>query len=162
MLDMRQALIVGFVAGALAGSILFGFLGSIRVTAIKQEFTEYKQTQTTLYNKAVSDSLTRLEETRNDFLVKEAVLKEQIKSNAPVERARSVGKLYVKPSCSTGAPVQAPTGTNEASPNPVSTPGKPAEEREESYQVVNDCAITTLMLNELQMDIEKQLSKGSE
>lgn len=157
MASTKDIVGIGFVIGITIGSLLSWQICSLRVDKVKNEFAVYKQKQTQAYNDAVSLANKNLEETRNEFSEKESLLRAEIQNNSIVSRAVAAGRLFVKPTCPNSSSVQTTPRIDEARPDAISPSGKPAEEREENFQVVNDCAITTLMLNQLQDDIEKQL-----
>lgn len=162
MANTKDLVGVGIVIGGVIGSLISWNICSLRVDKLKNEFSQYKQEQTQAYNDAVSLANKNLEERRNEFAEKESLLRAEIQNNSVVSRAVTAGRLFVKPACSSSISVQTTPRIDETSTDSIPPSGKPAEEREENFQVINDCAITTLMLNQLQEDIEKQLAKGTQ
>ena len=95
------------------------------------------------------------EDASKEFQLKEGQLQDEIKKNAVLRRLVTAGRLHVNAARTCDNSVQAPSGTDETRTDPV--PAISGFTEESVSQVVNDCAVTTLMLNQLQADIEKHL-----
>lgn len=127
----------------------------LRVTAAKQDLTDYKQAQVQALIEAEKEAERRRKETADDY---QAKLDAIGKDHETYKRCVAAGKcgarvvrVPVMPG-SSGLRVPAPGGSDEARPEPVPAAGEVAAED----GVLKDCARTTLQLNQLQEDIEKQ------
>lgn len=136
----------------LAASVGFGAawnLQGLRLDAANNKFDAYKVEQQRLINEAKEKADKQREESEHDFKLK----LDKLKADGDIfKRCVASGKcggmLGVSPNPS---PKLSPSGQpNATGADTVSTAGGDAP------QVVIDCAQTTLQLNQLQADIEKQ------
>ena len=127
----------------------------LNITAVEQEFTEYKQTQTELIQEEKDRATTQREKAGKDYEKLSNILNDEINRHVVYERCVAAGKCGVRirtvSSC-TGLLLPAPAETDGTRPDTVPTSSGATEED----PVINDCAITTLMLNQLQEDIVNQ------
>lgn len=136
------------VAGAIGFIAAWGLQG-LRLTASEQDFTQYKQDQAEAILAEATAANKQREEAANEYRKVAAKLKDEINAGAVMRRCIAAGKcgVPVQPTCAS-ATVLTADGTHAPGPNTVSIAAGTAT-------VVDDCAITTLMLNMLQADIEK-------
>lgn len=141
-------LIVGFgIAWQLQG---------LRVTAVQQDFEEYKLEQQRLKNEAEIAAEKRRKETIDEYQTKIDVLEADHDTYKRCVAAGKCGartiRVPVLPD-RTGLRVPPSGGVAETRTDAIPAPGEVAAEDE----VLKDCARTTLQLNQLQDDIEKQI-----
>ena len=146
--------------GVAIAAFSLGFGGAwkiqgLNVTAVEQEFTTYRQTQTSLIQAEKDRATLQREKAGKDYEKLSNILNDEINSHVVYQRCVAAGKCGVRvrtvSSC-TGIHLPAATGTDETRPDAISLIARAAE----ADPVVNDCAVTTLMLNQIQMDIENQ------
>ena len=127
----------------------------LNITAVEQEFTEYQQTQTRLIQEEKDRADLQREKAGKDYEKLSNILDDEINNHVVYQRCVAAGKCGVRvctvSSC-TGLRLPASAGTDETRLDAVPSSAGAAEED----PVINDCAITTLMLNQLQSDIENQ------
>lgn len=128
------------------------YIQGIRIQAVKNEFNAYKTEQQRLKNEAEIAAEKRRKETADEY---ERKLKELGSAYDGYRRCVALGKCNGLQSMPGGAGsgISTPGGANANSTNPVPAAGGVAPE------VIGDCMNTTLQLNELQRDIEKQMKK---
>ena len=158
MTETKGLIIAGFLLGLILGGSFSWWVNSLYVKHVEQEFIDYQQYQKEAYLRAKDEAQTQQEESSNAYRQKEDELQTEIAKNAVLDRAIAAGRLRLPAACPGGTGVFPSSRTDAGITYPIPPAGTPAEEA--SYEVVNDCAITTLMLNELQADIEKHLNKG--
>lgn len=147
-------LVVAAFAGALSFSAAWNIQG-MRLTAAEQEFTQYKQDQAEaiLAQAAVANRMR--EEAAHEYKKVRSKLDAEIAAGEVYRRCVAAGRcggLSVQ-STSPGIRLSPASGTDDPRPDAVPpTPGAA-----EVVPVVADCAATTLMLNSLQADIERQV-----
>lgn len=156
MLDNRTLIIFGI--GLVCGSILFQAIGNMRVKAIEQKMVAYQQKQEKAYLDAMDGAYEQLRIASQNFLIQEEQLKNEIKSDVVIRRVFPSGRVCSTAANSGNNSVSSTNGINETRPNAISAISRNAEE-DRIAQIINECAITTLMLNSLQADIETQLGK---
>ena len=157
MPDTKTIAVVVFLTGFGVGAACFSWIGKLYTQKVEQEFTEYQQNQKEAFLRAKDEAQTQQEESNHAYRQKETELQAEMVKNAVLNRALSAGRLRLA-TCSSGDPVQPAQRINEARTDTVSASGSITTES--ATQVINDCAVTTLMLNNLQADIEKQLAKA--
>lgn len=137
----------------LAASVGFAgawYIQGLRVESAKNEFEAYKVEQQRLLNEANLAAEKRRKESSDEYRKNLGKLKEDGEAfKRCVAAGKCGGLLQHVPSCP-GSKVPTSIGTNGTSTNAVPSAGESAP------QVIEDCAITTLQLNQLQADIEKQ------
>lgn len=140
------------LAGAVGWSIAWNIQG-MKLDHAKNKFEEYKVEQVRLLNEANEKQEKRREATAQEWSNKYDRLQQDHDLYRRCVAAGKCGSLRPV-SCSTGLKLPATLGANEASADPVPSTG--GYEEEMISPVLRDCAKTTLMLNTLQSDIEKQ------
>ena len=155
MLDTKPLVVIGFVAGLVIGTGFSWWVGSLRVESVQQDFTEYRQNQKEAYQRALDTARMQQEDASKEFQLKEGQLQDEIKKNVVLQRLVTAGRLHVNTARTCDGSVQASLGIDETRTDPV--PASSGFTEESVSQVVNDCSVTTLMLNQLQADIENQL-----
>lgn len=139
-----------YALAAVAGFVLaFGIQG-VRITRAEQEFTQYKLDQGILIQHQIDQANKQRKEAADAYQAQQKQLEVSIQNADVFRRCVAAGKCGVRPAAacpSAGVPT---TGSVDGtSPDAVSAaPGDAA---------INECAQTTLMLNALQADIEKQV-----
>lgn len=149
--------ILPYAVFSLVGFVAAWQLQGIRLDAAKNELAEYKTEQQRLKNEADLAAEKRRKETANDYQTK---LDQLDADHETYRRCVAAGKcgarvirVPVMPD-SAGLRIPPPGGSAEASPDAVPAAGEVAAED----GILKDCARTTLQLNQLQADIEKQMS----
>lgn len=146
----------------IAAGVGFGgawWLQGLRVTAVEQEFTQYRQDQVEAKQKADEAAEKRRTQQEKDYAVERQKLVTQIEAGDAYRRCVAAGKCGVRvvSSCPTsGNGISTPglaygTGTDPIPVTPGTTPTTG-----EGDPVIGECAATTLMLNQLQEAIESQ------
>ena len=132
----------------------------VRVEALKsdvkaeaQKLTDYKLSQEAAKIAAEKEAEKRRKETADEYQSK---LDKLAQDHEIFRRCVAAGKcgavrVPVQSGCGSGITAAPTARLNATSPDPISVADESA-----TPQVVNDCAITTLMLNRLQADIEAQ------
>lgn len=143
------------VGASLAGGAAWKVQG-LRLTSAQQEFTDYQQAQTKLIQEAKDAADQQREQARENFTAAVKVLGTDIEAGAAYRRCVDAGKCGVVRDVPTCSGIRLPTasGVDETRSDAVPAAGSPAAEV--GPGVVTDCAYTTLQLNSLQVDIEKQ------
>lgn len=123
-----------------------------RITEAKQEFSAFKLEQQRIFNEATEKANTQREQSEKEYAHLSEILSDEINRGVVFKRCVDAGRcgVLVKPTCAAGIRLPSASGANEASTDAISTTGQPEE------TLANECAVTTLMLNQLQSDIEKQ------
>lgn len=137
---------------AIAASVGFGaafYIQGLRITDEKQKHVAYVQEQEQARIDAEKAAEEQRKETANEWRAKLELL---AKDHDAYKRCVAAGKCGgLRPvSCSPSLRIPASGGIDGSGTDPVSASG------ESSPEVINDCAKTQLMLNQLQDDIEKQ------
>jgi len=140
------------VAGAL-GFFAAWWMQGLRVTAVEQDFKEYRLAQDVLATKAEAKATADREASGIEYAKKLEVLRDD---SEIFKRCIAAGKCTGLPKqpAMPGLKLQTSVGLNGTGPNTVPAAGEPT-----TPQVILDCAQTTLMNNALQADIEKQGAK---
>lgn len=144
-------IIVGVICGAIGFSGAWEIQG-LRITAAEQAFTQYKQEQVAAAQAAQAKADQQREETAREF----RKLKDQLSAADAFRRCVAAGRcgMLHQPARAPGLKVPTPGGIDGPRADPIPAPAGTAEEV--APPVVTDCAVTTLMLNQLQADIERQ------
>lgn len=144
-----------FAAGAATCGSAAWWAQGLNVTAEEQKFTKYQQTQTALIQAEKDRATLQREKAGQDYEKLSSILNDEINQHVVLQRCVSAGKCGVRnkpvPSC-TGIRLPTAGQSDDAGADAISLIASAAEES----PVVNDCAVTTLMLNQLQHDIENQ------
>lgn len=130
----------------------------VRIDAAKNELADYKTEQQRLKNEADLAAEKRRKETANEYQAKIDQLDADHETYRRCVAAGRCGARVVRVPVmpdSAGLRIPAPGGSAEARPDAVPAAGEVAAED----GVLKDCARTTLQLNQLQADIEKQMSR---
>jgi hypothetical protein len=151
------------IASAVGFSIAWGLQG-LRLDSAKadvakeaQKLDDYKNHIRALAMQAEEEAEQRRKETANDYAKKLAAIN---KDHEAYKRCVAAGKCGARvirmPNLSAGSEGVPPPGrTDGAGANTVPVAGTVAE----TDEVITDCARTTLQLNQLQIDIEKQVKE---
>lgn len=124
---------------------------------VQNDFDWYKTEQQRLKNDADRLAEKRRKEAEDEWNKRYAQLQADGEAFRRCVAAGKCGGLRQPvPACPAGSGIRVPPAVrpDEAGTNAVPLAGEPA-----TPPVINDCAVTTLMLNQLQSDIEKQLIK---
>ena len=149
--------ILPYAVFSLVGFVAAWQLQGIRLDAAKNELAEYKTEQQRLKNEADLAAEKRRKETANDYQTKLDALEADHDTYKRCVAAGKCGARVIRlPNLpdSAGLRIPAPGGSAEASPDAVPAAGEVAAED----GILKDCARTTLQLNQLKADIEKQMS----
>ena len=158
-----SALLLGFLrtAAPFIASIALGFglawqIQSLRVESVEIEFDRYKIDQAEAFIKSAETADRQRKESSHAYREKQAELDKQIAAGDAYKRCVAAGKcgaltirVPVGTACASDG-IQTGAGTDAAGADAVPPRREPAPE------VVGDCAVTTLRLNELQAAIEGQ------
>ena len=146
--------------GLAIGFVLAWGIQSLRLTHAEQEFTAFRQEQTRIYQEAQTNADIQRKQASEKYASARAELDAAVESGEVMRRCIAAGKCGVRtvrvcngpPSNTANLSLQARTGVDATGANaiPAGT-GATAED-----PVVADCAITTLMINQLQAEIEAQ------
>ncbi|TXH57178.1 MAG: hypothetical protein E6Q97_04755 [Desulfurellales bacterium] len=150
--------ILPYAVFSLVGFVAAWQLQGVRVDAAKNELAEYKTEQQRLKNEAEIAAEKRRKETANEYQTKLDALEADHDTYKRCVAAGKCGARVVRlPNLPNGAGVRvSPPGRTDADrPDAVPVAGEVAE----GAEVLKDCARTTLQLNQLQDDIEKQSGK---
>lgn len=139
-----------YAMAAAVGASAAWWVQGLRVDAAKNEFAAYKVDQRRLKNEAEEEARKRRETSDKEWREKYDVLKKDGDAYRRCVAAGRCGGLRLPGTCGPDNRLSPSRISDEASPNSIPPTGEPAA------QVVDECAVTTLMLNELQRDIEKQ------
>lgn len=143
-----------------AGAIGFGLawqIQGLRVESVEIKFERYKIDQADAFIKAAEAADRQRKDSAHAYREKQAELDKQIAAGDAYRRCVAAGKcgafhirVPVSTACaSPGIPPGA--GTDATGSDAVPPGGEPAPE------VIGDCAVTTLRLNELQAAVEGQV-----
>ena len=122
-----------------------------RLTEAKQEFAGYKQAQAQAILAAKESADKQREQAAKDYAKLSGILDNEINSGVVYRRCVAAGKCGVRVICSgSGVSLPPTVRPDEASADAIPSSDGTTE------KVANDCAVTTLMLNQLQADIERQ------
>lgn len=158
-----NALIVGALRAAVpylaAGAVGFGLawqIQGLRVESVEIAFERYKIDQADAFIKAAEAADRQPKDSAHAYREKQAELDKQIAAGDAYRRCVAAGKcdafivrVPVGTACASDS-LPAGAGTDAAGANAVPPGGAPAPE------VIDDCAVTTLRLNELQAAVEGQ------
>lgn len=141
---------VGTIAAGLGFNAAWTVQG-LRLEAVENDFSQYKLEQAAARVAAEEVANRQREETANEY----RKLKEKLSAADAFARCVAAGRCGGLSVQAGGASVKLPPAgrTVGAGPDPIPTTAGPAEE---APGVIADCTVTTLMLNTLQADIEKQ------
>ena len=126
------------------------------VRAEAQKLTDYKQDQKEAKIKAEQEAERRRKETANEYAEKLAQLEADHDTFKRCVAAGRCGARVVRMPAlpnSSGCGISPPGRADETGANAVPAAGEVAA----SEQLLTECSVTTLQLNQLQADIEKQL-----
>lgn len=149
--------ILPYAVFSLVGFVAAWQLQGIRLDAAKNELADYKTEQQRLKNEADLAAEKRRKETANEYQTKLDALEADHDTYKRCVAAGKCGARVIRlPNLPNGAGVRVPPpgGSAEARPDAVPVAGEVAAED----GILKDCARTTLQLNQLQADIEKQMS----
>ena len=128
----------------------------LRITSVEQAFTEFKQEQVRIYQEAQDAADEQRVKAAEAFAAKSEDLAKAIEAGDVYRRCVAAGKCGVRvleqPTCATGVRLPATDSAHDPGTDAISLVARAAE----ADPVINDCAVTTLMLNQLQTDIENQ------
>ena len=150
-----------FCIGSAGGFNVAWYIQGLRVTSTQQEFSVYKTKQAETLAKQEAISKAQQDKDGYEYEELKAVLQKEQNSNSVWKRCIAAGKCgtltgVLPRSCSTEGTIQ----TTAVSDGPVSDSvpivGGTTEKESEAPPLINECAITTLMLNQLQKSIESQ------
>lgn len=152
------------ISAALGFGVAWGIQGH-RLDAAKadvakeaQKLDDFKNEIRALAMQEAEEAEKRREETANEYAKKiEALGKDHDAYKRCVAAGKCGARTVRMPNISVcaSAGVSAPGGTDGASTDTIPAPGTVAAQDE----VITDCARTTLQLNQLQIDIEKQIAR---
>ena len=154
-LVMLWIVLGAFAAGAASGGSIAWWIQGLNVTAAEQDFTTYRQTQTAHIQAEKDRATLQREKAGQDYERVSNILNDEINRHVVLQRCVAAGRCGVR-----NNPVPAGSGIRLPVTDSAHDPGTDAisliARAAEEDSVVNDCAITTLMLNQLQTDIENQ------
>lgn len=154
-------IVAALICAAIGGKIAWTVQG-VRIDTAKAEtaeavadFEHYKAEQIRLKNEADSVAEKQRADASLAYANLKGELKDEIAKGEVYRRCVAAGKcgavrVPVQSGCSAGIRVPSPDRFDGTGENAVPLAGEPTAE------VVNDCAVTTLMLNRLQAAIEGQ------
>lgn len=160
------ALLKRMIPFAIAAAVGFGMAWNVqglRITAARQETIDAKQDFTTFVQKirqeaqdAKDEADRQREQAQRDYAAASQQLEDALARGDALSRCIAAGKcrgMPKQPVCagSSAAPVQAPTGVDDAGADAVFAAASVADEG-----VIADCARTTLQINQLQQSIRLQ------
>lgn len=143
-------LIALLIAAFFAGGSASWWVQGLRITAVKQEHTEFVQSLKDQEQVAREEADKQREEASKEYAKLKGKLDDEIKSGIVFKRCVAAGKCGV---CSTsiGQAIRLPTASGiDATSADSILAGLTGS------TVAEDCAVTTLMINQLQSDIENQ------
>lgn len=145
--------IVAFAVGfSMAWGVAWGIQG-LRLSSAKQELTEYKFEQQRIVQQSIDLMNKKRKEASDDYQAKQKQLEVSIRDGEVFRRCVAAGRCGVRvvPTCSPGISVSPKLGGDAGGTDAISALTGAAE-----TPVVNDCAKTTLILNQLQREVENQ------
>ena len=137
------------VAGIAGFGLAFG-IQELRLTHAEQEFTQYKQTQTQLIQEAKDAANKQRDVADAAYDTASKKLETALADGDAYRRCVAAGK------CGRVRPAPACTGVTLPTTSTADVSGANAVPAPTGDAAINDCAVTTLMLNHLQADIEAQ------
>lgn len=143
------------IAAALAFGLAWWIQG-LRITAAEQEFKDYRQEQVRLIQEAEDAADKQRIDAGKAYNDMAKGLADEIAKGEVFKRCVAAGRCGSRVSnvpAGSGIRLPPPGSVDGTSANTVPLAGEPAEE---SSQLANDCAVTTLMLNQLQTGVEAQ------
>lgn len=153
------AVLAVFAFGVATGGSAAWYAQGLRLTHAEQEFTGYKQEQTRINQEAKDNADHERAQASKKYDAARAELAGAVESGEIYRRCVAAGKcgartvrVPVSPTCAGGFRLPTAVRSDEAGTDAVPTVASPAEE----IPVINDCAVTTLMINQLQEAIEAQ------
>jgi hypothetical protein len=152
LLNLLRPFLTYAIAAAM-GAIAAWSIQGVRLDASRNELTAYKQQQITLTQEAKDAADKQRDQARENFTGAVKVLAADIEAGAAYNRCLAAGKCgSVVSNLPTRSGLRLPTA---GSVDATGTDAVPAA-RDPAPEVVSDCASTTLMLNQLQTNIENQ------
>ena len=152
--------IASLVPWLIAAALGLGFgVQTHRLDNAKLEFSDYKVAQQKEVQRQITVADKQREESANEYQEVKKQLEASIKTGEVFKRCVAAGKCgvrYVTVPPRTVKSLSPASRANAASADSVPVAGEPAAEVADVGDVVTDCARTTLQLNMLQADIEKQ------
>lgn len=144
-------LIALLIAAFIVGGSSAWWVQGLRITSIKQEHTAFVQSLKEQEQAAKDEADRQREKSAKEYAELERKLSDEIKSGIVYKRCVAAGKCGV---CSTNnsPSIRLPTASQ---PDATGTDSILAG-LTGSTGIAEDCAVTTLMLNQLQKDIEGQ------
>jgi len=150
------AVLAVFLFGATTGGTAAWKFQGVRITAAKQELVAYQQEQVRIFQEAQHAADIERKQASEQYAQASQDLARAVSDGDVYRRCVAAGKCGVRvlkqSTCAAGISLPAAERADEASTDTVFTGPEAAAED----PVVNDCAVTTLMLNSLQADIESQ------
>lgn len=138
-----------YALAAAAGFVLaFGIQG-VRITRAEQEFTQYKLDQGLLIQHQIDQANKQRKESADAYQAQQKQLEVSIQNADVFRRCVAAGKCGVRPATTCPATSLPTAGAPDG-------PGTDAVPAAAGDAAINECAQTTLMLNNLQADIEAQ------
>lgn len=148
-----------FLVGVSAGGSASWYVQGLRITAAKQAHTQYVQEQTQKRQEAIDAANLQRDKADKAYQLAAQQLADSIAAGDVFRRCVAAGKCGVRqPTCATGIRLPTAIRPDETRADAVSLSAEPAKTlaSEPDETLANDCAVTTLMLNSLQSDIEAQ------
>ena len=155
-----------FVAGMTTGGSASWYVQGLRLTASEQAHIQHVQEQTQIRQEAIDAANIQRDQADQSYQRASKLLADSVSAGDVMRRCIAAGKCgvrYVARSCPAIESVSPAERPDVASANTVFAPAEPAAKIDHTEHVldmvdpvVNDCAVTTLMLNSLQADIEGQ------
>ena len=144
----------------LAAALGFGFgVQTHRLDNVKLKFSDYKVAQQEEVQRQITVANKQREESSREYQEIKKQLEVSIKDGEVFKRCVAAGKCgvrYVTAPSRTVKSLSPASRVDAASADSVPVAGEPASEVADVGDVVTDCARTTLQLNMLQADVEKQ------
>lgn len=150
-------LIAFALGGVIAGNGAWQIQGQ-RLTSAEQRFTQYKQDQTTQRQAAQDAADKQRKESEHAHFIKTDELKKQVLAGDVFRRCVDAGKCgrVQQPAAAACSGVRLPSAVGLNGTIADTVPARPEPAADSEPEVIGDCAITTLQLNDLQADIEAQ------
>ena len=159
-------LISTFVAGMTTGGSASWYVQGLRLTASEQVHIQYVQDQTRIRQEAIDAANLQRDQADKAYQLASKLLADSVSAGDVMRRCIAAGKCgvrYVARACPASESVSPAERPDVASAHELPATAEPAAEIDHTEHVldmvdpvVNDCAVTTLMLNSLQADIEGQ------
>ena len=152
--------LVSLAPWLIAAALGLGFgIQTHRLDNAKLEFSDYKVAEQEEVQRQITLADKQREESSREYQEVKKQLEVSIKAGEVFKRCVAAGKCGVRYVAVPSSAVKSlsPTArTDGPRTNAVPAPGEPAAEVADVVDVVVDCARTTLQLNMLQTDVEKQ------